>query len=382
MRNKFSFLILLVYLSIISVFLYTHQNYNADIEAYMGLVYKFNNPDMDIKEIHQKVYDELKIKSPKLLKADSKSEEEIIGGSTYYKKIYENSLAYKEELQFFSVKPLYNIINSLFFKIGFSASSSTFLITIISYVSILLLSFIFFVKNLKNSWLSLIFTILLSLFKPLLDASRHATPDVFSCFLLLISFYFFIRKRNIFISTFFAILCILTRPEYFIFYSFIFILIYMLNNSFFLIKLKNIILSYICLLTSFTVIQYFNKISWKVLFMNQFIKVQLFPISHPDPFVFSDYLYYIKTKIFFEFNSSFFLIFLIFILLFLIKTYIQKNENFTLYVSFYIIIYLSVFIRFLIFPSLVNRMMIGYYLLIIISLIVLNLNEKSLKNYQ
>lgn len=42
-----------------SYYLYTHQYYNVDIEAYMGLLYKAEYPEMKIEEIHKKVFDEL-----------------------------------------------------------------------------------------------------------------------------------------------------------------------------------------------------------------------------------------------------------------------------------------------------------------------------------
>ena len=122
-----------------SYYLYTHQYYNVDIEAYMGLLYKTDSPEMDIKDIHQKVFKELEEKRPGMFESDLSHEEIAIGENTYYKNLSENPKAYEEELQLFSVKPFYNFINFSFFKIGFEASTSTFLISIISYVLILIL---------------------------------------------------------------------------------------------------------------------------------------------------------------------------------------------------------------------------------------------------
>lgn len=382
MYKKIITLVFCVYLISMGYYFYTHQYYNADIEAYMGLVYKANFPDMKIEEIHKKVYDEIKDKNPKLTQASHNSEETALGQNTYYNFLSEHPKAYEEELQLFTVKPLYNFINSIFFKLGAKTSTSTFLVTIISYIAIILLVYFFLLHLLKNHYLAIIFSVLISLFKPLLDASRHASPDVLSCLLLLLSFYFFIKNKNIFLSTIFGMLCILTRPDYFIFYVLILAFIYIFNKKYFQLSVKELILSLVYMFLSFFLVQYFNQISWSVLFMNQFTKVQLFPISQPDHFYFIDYVNYIKRKIFFEFNSSFFLILFLFIVLSLVKLYYQKNKKFIFYSIFFFLIYTSVFIRFLIFPTLVNRMMIGYYLIIIVGLIILNVDEKLIKKSQ
>jgi len=71
-----------------------------------------------------------------------------------------------------------------------------------------------------------------------------------------------------------------------------------------------------------------------------------------------------------EFNSSYFILLLVFVVLIMAKKYTKvPKDEFIFYISFLFVIYLTVFIRFFIFPSLVNRMMLGYYLLIILSLI-------------
>ncbi len=352
-----------------TVYLSTHQYYNADIEAYMGIVYKTVYPNMSVDEIHKKVYDELREKKPERLQFDSKKDVDAVGDSKYYKILSENSKAYGEELQLFTVKPFYNFVNSIFFRIGFSASASTYIVTIISYILIVLLLYIFLLKIVENQILSFFITVLLSLFKPLLDASRHATPDVLACFLLLLSFYFVIIRRNLFISTIIGMLCIFTRPDYFIFYFFCILLLFVFRKN---VKLKTLELFFalVYFFLSFALIQYFNQISWSVLFMNQFTKVQIFPISHPDLFNFSDYISCIKSKILLEFNSSYFILLLVFVVLIMAKKYTKvPKDEFIFYISFLFVIYLTVFIRFFIFPSLVNRMMLGYYLLIILSLI-------------
>ncbi|AYZ35969.1 hypothetical protein EGY07_10485 [Chryseobacterium indologenes] len=373
MKKKKNLLVFIfsIYVGLMSYYLYTHQYYNTDMEAYMGLIYKVEYPDMKIEEIHHKVYSEIKEKNPDfagLGPVDPMVKEVAKGESTYYKFLSENPKAYEEELQLFAVKPFYNFINVLFFKLGFKASTSTFLISIISYVLILVFIFGFLIQILKNYTLATIITVLLSLFKPILEASRHASPDSLSCLLLLLSFYTFLIKKNVFYTTIFAMLCVFTRPEYFILYSFLYLLVFFYSDRLVLNK-KILSLSYGYLLASFLLIQYFNQVSWSVLFMNQFTRVQLYPLSNPDHFQFADYLQFIKGNIMLEFNASYFPLLMIVLVIILANNFSLRNRKNQVQCLFFVIIYGSVFLRFLIFPSLVNRMMIGFYLLIILSMI-------------
>ncbi|SEH32237.1 hypothetical protein [Chryseobacterium culicis] len=370
-RGNILVFIFSIYVCFMSYYLYTHHYYNTDMEAYMGLIYKTEYPDMKIEEIHKKVYDELREKNPDfagLGPVDPMVEEVAKGESTYYKIISQNPKAYEEELQLFVVKPFYNFINWSFFKLGFSASASTSLISIISYVLILILIFGFLIKILKNYSLAFIIVILISMFKPLPESTRHVSADTLSCLLLLLSFYVFLIRKNFFLAGIFAMLCILTRPEYFIFYTFLYGLVYLYRNKL-EVKTAPLLLSYGYLFLSFALIQAFNQVAWSTLFMNQFTKVQIYPVSNPDPFSFSEYIQFIKSKIMLEFNTSFFPLLLIFIVIIVANKFSLHSKKNQAQVLFFAIIYITVMLRFLVFPSLVNRMMLGYYLIIILALV-------------
>jgi len=363
-----------IYLCLMSYYLYTHQYYNADLEAYMGLIYKTEYSDLKIEDVHKKVYGELKKINPKLSEI-SKVEEIAIGGNSYYYTLSKNPKAYEEELQLFSVKPFYNFMNLMFYKLGFNVLTSISLTSIFSYVFILTLIFCFLIRVLKNYPLSFIITIIISLFKPLLEASRYASADSLACLMLLLSFYTFIIKKNHLTATIFAMLCVLTRPEYFILYSFLYVLIYFYRNTLH-IKTTQVFLSYGYIFLSFFLIQYFNQISWSVLFMNQFTKVQIYPISAPDPFYFPDYLNFIKKTIMLDFNGSYFPLLLLFIVIILANKFSLNSKKSWAQCLFFGAVYAAVFVRYLVFPSLANRMMIGFYLIIVLSLIYIQ-NSKT-----
>ncbi|WP_278353444.1 hypothetical protein [Chryseobacterium gleum] len=376
-KNGILVFIFSIYVCFMSYYLYTNHYYNTDMEAYMGLIYKTAYPDMKIEDIHKKVYDELREKNPDfagLGPVNPIAEEVAEGESTYYKIISQNPKAYEEELQLFVVKPFYNFIGWSFFKLGLSASASISLISAISYACILILIFSFLIRILKNYPLAFILTILISMFKPLPESARHVSADSLSCLLLLLSFYIFLMRKNIFWAGILGMLCVLTRPEYFIFYSFLYVFVYLYRNRF-QIKTAPLLISYGYLFLSFFLIQAFNQVSWSTLFMNQFTKVQIYPVSQPDPFSFSDYIHFIKSKIMLEFNSSYFPILLIFIVVILANHFSFRNKKKQAQILFFAVIYGTVMLRFLIFPALVNRMMVGFYLIIILSLIYIQISK-------
>ncbi|MEJ5048603.1 hypothetical protein WH221_02135 [Chryseobacterium culicis] len=366
-----------IYVCFMSYYLYTNHYYNTDMEAYMGLIYKTEYPEMKIEEIHQKVYDELREKAPDFAGFASVNptvKEVAEGESTYYKIISQNPKAYEEELQLFVVKPFYNFMSWSLFKLGFSASASISLVSIISYALILILIFSFLIKILKNYPLAFILTVLISLFKPLSESARHVSADSLSCLLLLLSFYVFLVRRNLFIAGILAMLCVLTRPEYFIFYTFLYAFISLYRNRL-QINTVPLVLSYGYLFLSFFSVQAFNQVSWSTLFMNQFTKVQIYPVSQPDPFSFADYFHFIKSNIMLEFNSSYFPLLLIFIVIILANRFTFRNKKNQAQLLFFAIIYTTVMLRFLVFPSLVNRMMLGFYLIIILALIYIQISK-------
>lgn len=358
-----------------SYYLYTHQYYNVDIEAYIGLVYKTEYPNMKMEDIHKKVYTELEILNPKISAISQNEEEVAIGENTYYNTLSKNPKAYEEELQLFSVKPFYNFVNLMFFKLGFKVTTAISLTSILSYVLILVLIFTYLISILKNYPLAFIITLIISLFKPLLEASRHASADSLSCLMLLLSFYTFVIRKNYLAATVFAMLCILTRPEYFILFSFLYILVYFYKNAI-RISTSRLFLSYGYLFLSFFLIQYFNQISWSTLFMNQFTKVQIYPISQPDAFYFPDYLNFLKKNVMLDFNGSYFPLLLLFIVIILANQFSLQSKKSWAQCMFFGAVYASVFLRYLVFPSLANRMMIGFYLIIILTLIYIQ-NSKT-----
>ncbi len=362
-------ILLLLYLAAMSVYFWNKQYYNWDIEAYMGIIYTLDDPEMPVAEIHQRVYSELRTEAPHIFEFPD-VEETTIGVNDYYKVLSQNPDAFGEELELFKVKPLYNWINFAFYKLGFSASKATAVPVIISYLLIIMGVFIFTAKLWKNNLIALLIAMLISLFKPLQDATRHASPDMLAAVFLLASFYCLFYTKNKVAYTVFAMLAVLARPEFMLLFAIFTVLKIILEQS--VKKNTELLTGLLFIVSSFGIIQLANKVSWGTLVMNQFIKVQYFPVSAPEAFDQSAYIRYLKENILLEFNSSYFVILLLFAVLVFGATFYRNcqlnkaDQNRILLIA---AIYMTVMVRFLVFPMLVNRMMVGFYLLIILAVI-------------
>ena len=86
----------------------------------------------------------------------------------------------------------------------------------------------------------------------------------------------------------------------------------------------------------------------------------------------SAYVQYLKSNILLQFNSSYFpllTLFVVILMYFKQAFFVVNKQELLTYGSFIFSILTAVFIRYLIFPTLVNRMMVGYYLLMILATI-------------
>ena len=171
------------------------------------------------------------------------------GESTYYKIISQNPKAYEEELQLFVVKPFYNFIGWSLFKLGFSASASISLISVISYALILVLIFSFLIKILRNYPLAFILTVLISLFKPLPESVRHVSADSLSCLLLLLSFLCVFSEKKFLLQAYG--LCFVCLQDLNILFLFIPVFPYLFYRNSFQIKTGLLLVSYGYIFLSF-----------------------------------------------------------------------------------------------------------------------------------
>ena len=361
-----------LYLLLMSIYFVKKQYYNWDLEAYMGLAYRIAQSDLSIDEVHSRVYEEIRAVAPEKFDTEAANCESggAEGGDQYYPVLAKNPQTYGEELELFTVKPVYNWWNAGLVKMGVPAIVAVYSSSVVSFVILFALIFNFLTTVLKNSGISLVITVLLTLFKPVQDATRHISPDMLGTLLMVLTVYYTVWKPRLCPALTFAVLSVGVRPEFVVFYGIWLILHAIIQQS------KNQRRQCVTMLTgvliTFAVIQFFNKVSWQTLVTNQFLKVQYYPVSRPEAFDMSAYVQYLKSNILLQFNSSYFpllTLFVVILMYFKQAFFVVNKQELLTYGSFIFSILTAVFIRYLIFPTLVNRMMVGYYLLMILATI-------------
>lgn len=161
-------------------------HYNWDIIGYVAAAYKSDGSDE--KELMRRVFEDLSGEvSPYVFLS-------LIGSSPYneYRSTtYKDSVSLEEQIPFYSIRTIYLLAMKAFNYLGFSYSSSTYLVSaFFASFSVLVISGLLFQQKIPQVFLPLII-----IFSGIFDISRYSTPDSTACFIAL-TFIFFLLRRN------------------------------------------------------------------------------------------------------------------------------------------------------------------------------------------
>ena len=176
--------------------------------------------------LREKTYDIVKKSTP------IERHEFLLGGSNYNKDTYIRGADYRymvardlkifaDQLPFYTVKPVYPALMSLFVRAGVNPVTATMIISGAAYAAICFLLYVWISQWLIPA-LSLLLAALLSLNPILTPLAQLATPDALSVFVLLLGSFFVIETRFLRSGIGIFIASILIRPENII-YAFIFL---------------------------------------------------------------------------------------------------------------------------------------------------------------
>ncbi|HVX25623.1 MAG TPA: hypothetical protein VHB70_04740 [Parafilimonas sp.] len=207
-KRKFIYLYALIIFAI-TVVLGTVPDYNWDMLPYMSIVQKMDGVS-SFDQIHETTYSTAQKNLP-----PKKYKDLVDARDPYRKKMAEDANAFKTQLSFFDIKPVYLIIIFLFYKLGISLTYATVLPSLISFFFINLLSY-FWYRKFNLSFKNLIAVLLVACAISIPLATR-SNPDTLACLFLLIGSYLFLETNKLFLCVLFLILSILTRPENVIF---------------------------------------------------------------------------------------------------------------------------------------------------------------------
>jgi hypothetical protein len=360
-KSFFLFIYCAVILSA-SVYSLKRPAYNWDILPYMGVILSYDK--VEPNTIHSNVYAIAKEQIPPAFY------NLLIDPSSGYRKNAEQSPeAFRLQLPFYLVKPLYTGISYLFYKAGASLPLSTVWPSVISYFFIALLLF----GWLKKYWPVLYaFTgsTLIMFSPPLLSVAKLSTPDALSGLLVFAAVYLAVEKKSLLLTFTFLLLAVFARLDNIIPAIFLLATLVFSNNWGNKIPAGRVLLLLaVMMLSYFTISHNVSSFGWSLFYYPTFVK-QLNPSYNiNNAFIFKDYLALAKsqfmTGLYFSFASLFFFL----VLLLLSDRSLPGFSWLTIEQTFSLVFILIMVTRFVLQPLIADRLYIPYYLAIIAFLV-------------
>ncbi len=276
-KNR-TYLLLINIIFLLLLFKLTQLNiyWNWDTEAYLGLMLQSAHPEWNIFKLHQETMQIFTHLAPPK-RFDIPPQTKIPNLKNYYSYILTSPLIFKEELALFNVKPAYQGMVLLLYKLGFSISNVFILVNTIGAY----LGTVYFMKILKNIvksfYLQFILILIVLIYFLPSQALYNVSPDMLSCGFGMMFLYFVLNKWR-WEAAWEAVLVILCRPDYIFFVLFLLLVI---PKPVSLKVLKRNALFTLLPLFFYALIQYFNTISWNTLITNQFFQPVLYIESAP-----------------------------------------------------------------------------------------------------
>ncbi len=351
------------FLCILSVGFYAYEKpyYNWDALPYMGVVLSYENDNP--KFIHDTVYKIAKQQTPSAIYYQL-----IDSSNNYRKKMKENAVDFYNEFPFYVIKPLYTGMIYLFYKSGFSLLKATIVPSVIAYILIGILLFIW-LKTYLQFYFAFIASLLIMLSAPLLNILRSSSSDCLATFLLLASLYYIIERKSLLIAFLFLLLSVFARLDNIIPCFFILSLLAFTDKWKEKIPLKKYLLMLLILTGSyFLITSNALRYGWSLLYYPSF--AQHLNISHEAAAVFSikDYFILFYSHIISSFFFSDFILFMLLALIVFIDRFPFQFRHASFEQLLLLVIILSIVARITLQPLIDDRFYIAYYLCIIILL--------------
>lgn len=256
-------------------------NYNWDMVAYMGCVVKINTSDSEA--LHKKTYEILR------QELGDERTDWMSSGNNYRETMESDHKAFSENLPFYTIRVVYLAIVSFFFKLGIPLSFATVLPSLISVFLIILIIYRVLNKELNNTFVASIVSIIILFLPQVISLARLSTPDALSTFLLLLITVMYVYNSNWFLIFLIMSLSIMTRTDNIIWCGLL-----LFFETFFPSDKKNkwLVISFgVGLLLIYFGLNVVHKNGgWEILFYHSFIQIQNFPLSLTPALTFKDYV--------------------------------------------------------------------------------------------
>lgn len=354
------YFVFLACMLLVAIFAYKRPAYNWDMLAYMALVVKMENGD--INEVHKITYNSARQHIP------SEEYANLVNGALRQER-FENPAEFNGVLPFYAVKPFYVWSSYVFYKAGFTLPVSTVLPSIIAYLLIGLLLFHWLNRHHKL-FFSFAAGLLMMVSSIMIEAARLSTPDCISAFFLLTAFYFILEKPSVLVAFLFLTVSLLVRLDN--------IVLSCLLVSFLFFNRKWVkkipIVQYVVMLAVLAAVYVMvsglaKEYDWGSFYYPDFVKY--YHPGHPSQssFSVSGYMALVYERMIMAILYTQFSFFLLLVLIWLSTSYPGKFSTLPFELLFCILLIVTIFIRFVLFPDMENRFYIAYYLVILVMFI-------------
>jgi hypothetical protein len=341
----------------VAIFAYKRPLYNWDMLAYIALVVKMENSDMN--EVHTITYNNVREHIP------SEEYAKLINGPLRQQR-FENATEFTSVLPFYAVKPCYIWSSYFFYKLGFTLAVSTVIPSIVAYLLIGLLLFHWLNKHHKL-FFSFAAGLLIMVSSVMIEAARLSTPDGISALFLFVAFYFILERPSVLFAFLFLTGSVLARLDNIILSCLL--LTFLFFNKKWAKKIS--VVQYILMLTVLAAVYVMvsglaKEYNWSSFYYPDFVKY--YHPGHPSQssFSFAGYMTLFYERVIMAILYTEASVFLLLVLIWLSTSYQGKFRTLPFELLFCIILVFTIITRFILFPDLEDRFYIAYYLAILI----------------
>jgi hypothetical protein len=350
-------LLLFIFIAIYSILVSLYRPfYNWDMVMYIAAAKSFE--DSNIQSLHYFTYDQLQKSVP------SETYLFFIQGSDYSKTVFEDSTAFKEQLPFYQIHPLYTLLIYIFYKFGMDIGFATYFISGI--VVVIAIALLYVMSLLFVDSLSIYVIPLLALIFGIPDLARYSTPDGLAFLALVISIFLYLKQRFLILLILLPFF-LLIRTDFILLFIPLSLIIFAFNKELRPFTFLSILLT---ILTFAAIHGVFHSPGWATLFYHAFIQKLSHPISIPPILTAQNYLSVqingLKEVLLsknFMLNALFSIYYLL-LLIKHIKSKKDKTNNFFYPTSLFLVFLCYLFIHILAFPVAPDRYFAGIYLMI------------------
>ncbi|MGN6401902.1 MAG: hypothetical protein ACTHMD_15700 [Flavisolibacter sp.] len=361
MLKKLYILKALYFFSILSAGFYCYKEpfYNWDLLPYTALVLKMDHHST--KEAHNLAYRLAKENIP------AKNYQQLTDSTHAYRNsMYHNVEAFKSQLPFYVVKPLYTTLIYLFYKSGIGLPKATVIPSLLSYLLIGLLLFYWLSKYLSQA-ASFSVALLVMVSPPLTEVTKTSSPDCLSAFLLFAAFYFIVEKPFLAKAFMLMLLSVFARLDNILSCFLVLCVIFFSKKWHNKVQLSTILFMMISFFATFIFISAMTRqYGWNIFFYSNFAD-RLHPAyGSGEHFSLESYGRLMYEHLINGLNHSYFALFIALLVLSLGKSFNWKKMPLDQLV---ILLLPGIFLlRFILYPDISDRFYVAFYLVIIIFL--------------